>query len=198
MAALRRLRPAAAAAAAAARCELCAQPLGGGHEHVLERESGRIGCACTACALLFEGEGRAWRRLPRDSRALGGFELSAAEWAGLGIPIGLAFFWRAGGGEGCAAYPSPGGAVRATIAPEAWAALEAAHPELGAMANEVEALLLNRMEGRQLAFVVPLDQAYRLVGLIRSAWSGWGGGPEVGRALRRYWAELEEGGAGHA
>jgi len=192
IAALRRLRP---APAAGERCELCSQPLGERHEHVLERASGRIGCACTACALLFEGGQRGWRRLPRDSRALTDFELSAAEWASLGIPIQLAFFWRDGSSdvetpEVIAAYPSPAGAVRAAIPTAAWAALQAAHPELEAMVSEVEALLLNRMDTPHEAFVVPLDQAYRLVGLIRSAWTGFGGGPEVRQALRAFCDEL--------
>lgn len=193
IAALRRLRP-AAPAEGGERCELCSQALGERHEHVLERASGRIGCACTACALLFDPGQRGWRRLPRDVRELPGFDLSGAEWAGLGIPIQLAFFWRDGGsGMIVAAYPSPGGAVRAAIAPEDWEAVQSAHPELEARMSEVEALLVNRMETPHLALIVPLDQAYRLVGLIRSAWTGLSGGPEVRRALRAFCDECRSG-----
>ena len=189
IAALRRLRP---APAAGERCELCSQALGERHEHVLERASGRIGCACTACALLFDSGQRGWRRLPRDVRELPGFDLSGAEWAGLGLPIQLAFFWR-DGGKIVAAYPSPGGAVRAAIAPEDWEAVQAAHPELEWRVSEVEALLVNRMETPHLALIVPLDQAYRLVGLIRSAWTGLSGGPEVRRTLRAFCDECRSG-----
>ncbi|HEY7837605.1 MAG TPA: DUF5947 family protein [Terriglobales bacterium] len=206
--ALQRLLPPAAVAPpprpqADDRCELCAQPLAERHEHLLDLDSRRIGCACTGCALLFDNSWRGpqhggagpvrqnWRRLPRDRTYLPGLTLAGAEWASLGIPIQLAFIstispTNTRPSAVTAAYPSPAGAVTAEIDPDVWAAIVNAHPELRSLTADLEALLIDRMSDPRGCYIIPLDDGYRLTGLIRQAWTGFTGGAEVKRRLAAF------------
>jgi len=214
IAALRRLLPPVAVSPpprpqAGDRCELCAQPLAERHEHLLDLDSRRIVCACTGCALLFENEGRGpqrgsaarpagagpvqqnWRRLPRDRKYLPGLALAGAEWASLGIPIQLAFIstnspTKSRPGAVIAAFPSPAGAVTAEIDPGVWAAIVNEHPELRSLTADLEALLIDRMSDPRGCYIIPLDDGYRLTGLIRQAWTGFTGGAEVKRQLGEF------------
>ncbi len=223
MAALQRIRARPPAHAEASRCEFCAQPLAERHEHVLEFSTGALSCSCIACALLFDREGQPLRRVPRDSRYLLGFDLDPLEWASLMIPVKLAFITgKAGAGlgitgprpgaspsgtRGAAAlgpapsmdirYPSPGGIVTAPLDADLWISICSRHPELQSLRPGLEALLLNYMERPHQLFITPIDQCYRLAGLVRSAWSGFSGGPEVRRHVHNLCAELR-GGASRA
>lgn len=186
IAALGRLRAhPPAAQAAASRCEFCAQPLPERHEHVLELATGALNCACIACALLFDREGQPLRRLPRDTRYLDGFDLDPLEWVSLMIPVKLAFIT---GHD--TRYPSPGGIVTAPLEAELWASICARHPELQTLQPGLEALLINYMERPHQLFITPIDQCYRLAGLVRTAWAGFSGGPEVRRRVHDFCAEL--------
>lgn len=191
--ALRRLaRLEAAEPGPGAACEFCSEPLGEPHEHVLEIASGGLACSCTACALLFDRPGQERRRLPRDARALG-CRLTEQEWASLEIPVKLAFVTVAGNGAVMAGYPGPGGVAQAVVAPEAWAAIRAAHAELQRLQPELECVLIQRLEPAGEMFIVPLDQAYRLAGLVRRHWQGLSGGPEVRRQVNAFCAQLSTG-----
>jgi hypothetical protein len=63
------------------------------------------------------------------------------------------------------------------------------------MQTDVEALLVNRIgAGRGVApefYIVPIDECYRLVGLIRMHWRGLSGGTEVWREVGKYFGELK-------
>ena len=43
----------------------------------------------------------------------------------------------------------------------------------------MEALLVNRARGASEHFLVPMDECYKLVGLIRTRWRGFSGAGEV-------------------
>jgi len=211
---LRQLARRAAARSAAPqeeRCELCARPVPPDHRHLLQPATGAISCACRPCALLFGhgqgggpgaaggtgGPGGGYLALPETRQRLDGCELDDALWARLGLPVKLAFFTRsaqpATGGRGgaiTAAYPSPHGALRATVAPEDWHEVEKCHPAVPAMAPEVEALLVNRAHGAREHWLVPLDDCYRLVAVVRAHWKGLGGGPEVRQGIDDFFRHL--------
>src|SRR5918912_281794 len=106
LAALRRFaRP---ASPARERCELCSAELAADHQHLVEPSSRQLLCACDACAILFSGrEGAKYRRVPRRAEFLAGFRLTDVQWAGLGLPVNLAFFLvsTAAGGGVLALYP---------------------------------------------------------------------------------------------
>src|SRR5262245_26574140 len=75
-------------------CEYCGVGIDSIHRHILEIASQKIICACDACALLFENAVGGRKLIPRDSRALPGFQIDDTSWESLGLPIALAFFYR--------------------------------------------------------------------------------------------------------
>ncbi|HVD58110.1 MAG TPA: DUF5947 family protein, partial [Thermoleophilaceae bacterium] len=58
---------------------------------------------------------------------------------------------------------------------------------------DVEALLVNRARGARQHFIVPIEDPYRLVALIRSRWRGLTGGQEVWEGIESFFADLAEG-----
>ena len=57
---------------------------------------------------------------------------------------------------------------------------------------DVEALLVNRAHGAREHFLVPIEDCYRLVALIRTRWRGLTGGREVWEELERFFAGLSQ------
>lgn len=114
----------------------------------------------------------------------------------LNVPVGLAFFVRQDDGHVLAHYPSPLGTTEHEVEATIWRELEQRVPELTALRPRVEALLVRTMGGRDRGqqWIVPLDDCYRLVAVIRMNWSGMSGGSAVWREVARFFAELEAGG----
>ena len=178
----------------AERCELCGIALAAEHPHLMEPASRQLLCCCDACAILFSGRHDArFRRVPRDIESLPDFRLTDAQWEGLHLPINLAFFVRSTpAGRVLALYPSPAGATESLLPLEAWQALVEENPVLGGLEPDVEALLANRTGRDREYYRAPIDECYRLVGLIRATWRGLSGGPEVWEEVGRYFAGLKE------
>jgi hypothetical protein len=179
-------------------CDLCGTALNEHHDHLVEPGARRLLCACVPCALLFSGPtATKFQRVPRDARPLPDFRMSDAQWDELRIPINLAFFFRSSTqGRVIASYPSPAGATESLLPLDAWEAIEAANPELRELEEDVEALLVHRVGyARDLApaeyFIVPIDQCFKLVGLIRSRWRGLSGGNEVWREIAHFFNDLK-------
>jgi hypothetical protein len=174
------------------RCDLCGAPVGGTHRHVLETERQELLCACTACSLLFDqdGAGRGRYRLVPDRRV----RLDAEELPGrLEVPVGLAYFVNSTAeGRVVAHYPSPMGATRWELDVATWAALEACLPQLRRLRPDVEALLVNTARGASECWIVPIDDCYRLVALLRREWRGLSGGSRVWEEVRAFFAELRQ------
>jgi hypothetical protein len=173
--------------AAQERCELCSAPIPSEHRHVLDLRGRELLCVCRACAILFDrpAAGGGQMRLVGDRRLrLEDFELDDAMWADLRLPVDLAFFFHSSPDERVMAfYPSPMGPTESLLALEAWQQLEAANPVLATLAPDVEALLVYRVRGARRHWIVPIDDCYALVGLIRTAWRGLTGGSEVWRQI---------------
>ncbi len=184
--------------AALERCELCSAPIDPDHRHLLDLRSRELMCACRACSILFDrkeaGEGH--YRLVGDRRLkIVDFELSDLTWEELRLPVDMAFFFRSSRDERVMAfYPSPMGPTESLLALEAWDALEAANPVLRTMEDDVEALLVNRVASAGEArghWLVPIDECYALVGVIRSHWRGLTGGRDVWQEIARFWEALD-------
>src|SRR5262249_26240890 len=113
--ALAALRRFARPRAVVARCELCGLALPAEHPHMVELSSRRLVCACAACATLFDNQSRArYRRVPRRVRYLASLRLDDATWAGVALPINLAFFFNSSAaGKTLVYYPSPAGPTEA-------------------------------------------------------------------------------------
>jgi Family of unknown function (DUF5947) len=172
------------------RCDLCSVSIPQDHRHVLDLQASGVLCACVACSLLFEREeaglGR-YRLVPSRRLRLEADPLFGA----LDVPVGLAFFVKSSAeGRVVANYPSPMGATRWDLDVRVWDALEARHPEVRQMAPDVEALLVNTARGADERWLVPIDDCYRLVALIRREWRGLSGGGTVWPEIERFFAEL--------
>jgi len=175
-------------------CELCAVPLPPVHQHLLELEKRRITCACDPCAVLFGGNTKQrYRRIPRDTRRLRDFVMDDQLWESLLIPISLAFFvHNSAAGRVIAQYPSPGGAMESSLDLEYWNSVVEGNPVLSKFEPDVEALLVNRLSSTPKYYRAPIDQCYRLVGIIRQHWRGLSGGQEVWAEIDRFFGELEQ------
>ena len=88
-------------------------------------------------------------------------------------------------------YPSPGGATEAMLSGEAWQGLVTDNPAMATLLPDVEALLVNRVAQASEYFRVPIDECYKLVGLIRTHWRGLSGGTEVWREIGAFFTALQ-------
>jgi hypothetical protein len=181
------------------QCELCSAPLAPNHAHLVEVAKRRLTCACEACAVLFSNQAAGnYRRVPRRVQYLADFRLTDIAWAGLQLPIELAFFLHSTpAGRVVALYPSPAGATEALVDPDAWAALVGDNPVLRTLEPDVDALLVNRVGSARDCYRVGIDQCYKLVGLLRRTWRGLSGGPLVWGEIAGFFADLRER-SGHA
>jgi hypothetical protein len=175
------------------RCELCSAPLAPDHQHLIDPAKRQIVCSCDACAILFsDRQDSHFRRVPRRIERWSDFQLSDMQWQGLGVPIALAFFFRnSQRGQIVAMYPSPAGATETEIVEEAWQGLLDNNPRLATLAADVEALLVNRMSGARHYFRTPIDECFKLVGMIRSGWRGMSGGTDLWKQMASFFDDLQ-------
>ncbi len=180
-------------------CELCATELAPDHQHLLEPVHRKVICACTACSILFSSGGETkYKRVPRRVRFLSNFQLTDGQWDSLRIPINMAFFFDSTPDKRIIAlYPSPAGPIESLLHLDAWNDIVQENPGLAQMEPDVEALLVNRIgqsrgAGAAEYFVAPIDECYKLVGLIRGSWRGFSGGTEVWREIGKFFTALRE------
>jgi hypothetical protein len=176
------------------RCEMCSAELSADHQHLIEPQTRQLFCACQACAILFSGQTETkYRRVPQRTKYLADFHLTDAQWESLMLPIGMAFFfYSTAAAKTIALYPSPAGATESLLDLESWAEIVQDNPVLKEMEPDTEALLVNRVKGAREYYVVPIDECYKLVGLIRAYWHGLSGGTEVWAEIGRFFDELKE------
>ena len=178
------------------RCEMCRDVLGERHGHVVDLGKRSLACTCRACYLLFTHEGAAggqYRAVPEHVYHDPGRPLTDADWNELQIPVGMAFFFHNSALDRVVAgYPSPGGATECELDLAAWDRLADDHPLLGVLAPDVEAILVNRNDGRNEAFLMPVDECYALVGELRMKWQGFDGGAEARAALTAFLDNLRQ------
>jgi hypothetical protein len=181
------------------RCDFCSAELDELHQHLIEPERRRLICVCGACAILFGSQGEtAYRRVPRRIRYLPEFRMTDAQWEGMLIPIQLAFFFHSSRmGRVVALYPSPAGPIESSLDLGMWDEFAQDNPALKRMSPEVEGLLVNRAGragsegGSHEYFLAPVDECFKLAGLIRSNWRGLSGGEEAWKEIRRFFADLK-------
>jgi hypothetical protein len=190
LAALRRLRQ---AREPEERCELCGNPIEARHRHLFEPSTRALVCACRACTLLFDdgSEGRRYVAVPPDLTYLPSFQLDDVLWDELMIPVNLAFFVVSStAGRPLALYPSPAGATESQLGLEAWERMVEANPVLTGLETDVQALLVNRVGAARDHFIVPIDECFHLVGLVRLHWRGLSGSTEVWAEIATFFADL--------
>lgn len=175
------------------RCDLCGISLPAGHIHQFDPPTRRIRCACSDCSAIPSAR---WREIPRRVIALPDFQLSDMQWDELMIPISLAFFSDiTPAGRVVALYPGPAGAAESALRLESWREIADANPELQCLQPDVEALLVNRVGAARDYLIAPIDECYRLVGLIRMHWRGLSGGAIVWGEIGQFFDDLRRKGA---
>jgi hypothetical protein len=193
MAAWAASKPQAAApprAASTATCELCPIGIGEHHRHLLHLVERRIVCVCETCWSMRSGDPE-FRPPGGRTLWLEDFAMSQEIWSAFQIPIGLAFLLRSTvTGTVVALYPSPAGATESELELTAWDALCEANPVLERLEPDAEALIVDRTGARPRYAIVPIDQCYRLVGLIKSRWQGISGGRAVDEAIAGFFDAL--------
>jgi hypothetical protein len=176
-------------------CELCGRPVPSEHRHVLDLQTRAVLCACRPCSLLFDraaAGGDHYRLIPERRLKLDDLELSDGEWEQLQIPVDMAFFFHnSAASRVMAFYPGPMGATESQLELAAWTKLQQANPVLNELQPDVEALLVNRARGARRQWLVPIDDCYRLVAVIRTRWRGFTGGREVWLELERFFDDLD-------
>jgi hypothetical protein len=178
------------------RCEMCAEPIGDQHQHVVDLVGRGLMCTCRPCYLLFTAEEAQlrYRAVPDRYLSLPRFVLGDRQWDELEIPVGLAFFLpNSALGRTVAFYPGPAGATESELPLGAWDAIVAANPMLRLLVPDVEALIVRMPDGRgteAAAHLVPVDRCYELVGALRLTWRGFDGGQEARALLDAFFADL--------
>jgi hypothetical protein len=176
--------------ASTATCELCPIGIGENHRHLLHLVERRIVCVCETCWSMRSGDPE-FRPPGGRTLCLEDFAMPHEIWTAFQIPIGLAFLLRSSVTGGVVAlYPSPAGATESELELTAWDALCDANPILERLEPDAEALIVDRTAAEHRYAIVPIDQAYMLVGLIKSRWQGITGGQAVDVAVAEFFAGL--------
>jgi uncharacterized protein DUF5947 len=180
-------------AAVSENCDFCHASLSAVHQHVLELSTRKLACACEACAVLFSGEYQKYRRVPRRILFLPDFQITDAQWDSLMVPIGIVFFFHSSAANRVVAlYPSPAGPVESLLPLESWEEIAAQNPQLQSMAPDVEGLLAYRAAPVREYYILPIDECFRLIGIIRLNWKGFSGGTAMRQEIGKFLETLKQ------
>ncbi|MBV8780341.1 MAG: hypothetical protein JO353_02985 [Phycisphaerae bacterium] len=174
------------------RCDLCAAGIAPDHQHLLDPAKREVVCACDACAILFgASSSQRFKRVPRRIETWSDVQISDEQWQGLGVPISLAFFFFSTPAQQIVTmYPSPAGATESIVPFDAWDALIQSNPRIAGLEADVEALLVNRIGGVRHCYRAPIDECFKLVGLVRTNWRGMSGGIEMWKQIGEFFDDL--------
>jgi hypothetical protein len=170
------------------RCDLCAVELPDQHRHLLDTDRHVLRCACQACTLLFNQDAASdghYRLVPRRR-----LRLPEVPTHTLGVPVGLAFFTLGSDRTVVAHYPSPAGPTVWEVDTAAWRDATACCPALDEITPEVEALLVYTAHGQSEHWLVPVDDCFALLTLVRRKWRGLSGGNHIWPEINRFFANL--------
>jgi hypothetical protein len=176
-------------------CDMCAEPISDDHRHVVDIQSRQLMCTCRGCALLFTAEAahQRYRAVPDRYLSFPDFHLTEAGWDSLDIPVGLAFFFSSSVlGRVVAFYPGPAGVAESELGLGSWTEVLESNPELDALSDDVEALLVRSADHDREAqcFLVPIDACYELAGRLRTVWRGFDGGQDARTVIGDFFASI--------
>lgn len=174
------------------KCFFCGLVLPEDHRHLVDLSAMKFMCTCEMC-MITKAESGTYKPLPQRSLRLEGFNMSDQLWSDFLIPVNMAFFVVSAKRNGTVAYyPAPTGATESKLKMEAWNNLAELNPILNTLTSDLEALLINRLDDTGEYYIVPIDNCYKLIGMIRIAWKGIFGGKETNDTIRKFFSELKE------
>jgi hypothetical protein len=196
LATLRRIATTTRAPYEGEHCEMCDEPIGDQHQHVVDLDTRALMCTCRGCYLLFATEGarQRHRAIPERYLSFPRFRLGPGQWEQLEIPVALAFFFHNSVQDRTIAfYPGPAGATESELPLAAWQSVVADNPGLAMAAPDTEAVMI-RSPGPDRpvaeALLVPIDSCYQLVGRLRSVWRGFDGGQDARESIEAWFAAV--------
>jgi len=131
--------------------------------------------------------------VPRRTRLLADFRITDAQWDALLVPINLAFFFfSTRANKMVALYPSPAGPTESLLTLDSWEEIVNDNPVLKGLQADVEALLVNRVGDTREYYLAPIDECFRLVGLIRLHWRGLSGGVDVWKEIAAFFDAMKK------
>ena len=187
----RRQRRPPARSRSAATC--AASELDPDHRHLLHLAERRILCACESCVALRGGDPEL--RPDRAPGPSGSTTSSSPTSSGRrsrsrsGSPSSSTRAPRAGSSRSTRARPgrpSPSSTSRPGTS-----SAPATRCSMG-LEPDAEALIVNRIAEPPEHAIAPIDECYRLVGLIKASWDGISGGAGPERAIEAFFGELRE------
>ena len=184
--------PAARRARAGARCELCPIGIGEDHRHLLHLDERRIVCVCETCWSMRSGDPE-FRPPGARTLWLDDFDLPDERVGGVPDPDrpGVPDAQRASAAAVVALYPSPAGATESEL--ELDGVGRAVRGQPGPRAPRARRRGADRRPHRRPRTATrscPIDQCYRLVGLIKARWEGITGGRGVDAAIAEFFDGL--------
>jgi len=95
-------------------------------------------------------------------------------------------------GRVVAFYPGPAGVAESELGLAAWTDVLKANPELGALSDDVEALLVRGPghDHEAQCFLVPIDACYELAGRLRTVWRGFDGGQDARAVIEDFFTTV--------
>ena len=179
---------------AAEKCDFCSVSVQTNHTHFMNAGNRKLLCACPACVVLLGEQAESkYKKVPDSIRFLPAFHLTDEQWDRLSIPIQIAFFfYNSTDRKITSYYPSPSGPIESLLPLDCWNEVTANNPLLNEMQPDVEALLVNRMNATRDYYLVPIDECYALVGIMRLHWKGFSGGTGVWNRINRFFDELRK------
>ena len=176
------------------QCQLCAEPIDQNHQHLIDLERQEMTCACRACAILFDGRSNAGSRyklVPHRYRSLDHALLDDGLWDTLDLPVDVAFMFMSSRATRLVAfYPGPMGTTESALPLPSWDEIVEKIPLLGTLEPDVEAVLVRRNRGAREHWIVPVDECYRLAGIMRTTWQGISGGDTMRAAVDAFFRQL--------
>ena len=163
------------------RCEMCAEPIGDEHAHVVESRPAPS-CAPAAPATCSSPPGRRRRQVPRRAGSLPpftDFHLAPAQWDALQIPVQHGVLLRElRARSGRRVLSEPGRRDRVAAAARRVAELVGENPALATCEPDVEALLVarDRSDGGDRVLPRADRRLLRARRVLRRRWRGFDGG----------------------
>jgi hypothetical protein len=94
-----------------------------------------------------------------------------------------------------ALYPSPAGPVESQLTFDIWEEIVRENHDVRMLESDVEGLLVYRVGTAREHYIVPIDECFKLIGIIRINWKGFSGGLAMWREIGRFLERLKERGS---